>query len=130
MTGPKQTNRAFGLTFTGVFLIFSTVWWLATGEILEWALAVAGVLFVVALVRPGLLLPLNLLWQKLARRIALVNSRIILGLIFFLVITPIGLLMRVFGRDPMARSIGSKAPDDYWTPVRRQADSKTLGDQF
>ena len=93
------------------------------------ALVVSGALFGVALLVPGLLLPLNLLWRKLAWRIAVVFTYVVLGAIFYLVFTPIGLVMRVIRRDPMMQAMNDGA-SDYWAPVRRQASSDTLDDQF
>lgn len=75
--------------------------------------AIAAVLVLGALVAPSLLRPVYRGWMKLGEVLAWVNTRIILTLVFFLVVTPIGLVMRLFGRSPMAARRG----DSYWIDV-------------
>ena len=68
-----------------------------------WPWVVAGLLWVPALVMPGSLQPIYTIWMKIGHAIGWVNTRIILGLLFYVLVLPMGLIMRLFGSDPMAR---------------------------
>lgn len=129
MTAVKQSDRAFGLTFAAVFAVIAVVGWLAFGAMLVWAAAVSAGFLLVALAVPLLLLPLNRLWAGFAHRLGMVSNFLLLGLFFFLFILPAGLLMRIFGHDPMQRAFKPEE-DSYFTPVDRQTDSETLRDMF
>jgi hypothetical protein len=124
----RQSNRSFGLLFAGVFVVLTGVGWLFSGTLWTWALATAAALAALALLLPGLLLLPNLLWEQLASRIAVLNTYLIVSAIFYVVVGPIGLLMKLFRRDPMHRRLLGEA-DSYFTPVRRQVTAETLGDQ-
>jgi hypothetical protein len=67
----------------------------------------------IALVRPALLAPLNRLWTKLALLISKVMNPVIMGILFFLVVAPIGLVMRAFGKRPLALAF-DPAAKSYW----------------
>lgn len=89
----------FGLAFPFLFARPYPVWpWIIGGVLLAWALAL-----------PASLASIYKYWMRFAHILGWVNTRIILGFIFFLLITPIGLLMRLFARDPMARKFDTKA---------------------
>lgn len=124
-----QSDRIFGFTFAGIFFLISAGRWIILGKLVGWPLFVAIVFAALAIFMPGLLLPLNRLWHVIGPKIASINNFIILGVVFYLFVTPIGLIMRLFRRDPMQRSIDKKI-GSYWSPVRRQVDSETLDDQF
>ncbi len=82
-----------------------------------------------AWIYPGLLLVPKLLWLRLAARIAAINSFLILSIVFYLVITPVSLVMKLFGRDSMKRTLGD-GQVSFLTPVSRQETAETLADQF
>jgi hypothetical protein len=112
-----RTLREFGLVFAGgliVFFgllipwIFDKPWvWQEAGARWPWiaAAAFAGT----GLILPQLLKPVYLLWMKLGHVLGWVNTRIILGVLFFIVFAPEGLLFRLFGKDPMARQLDKTA---------------------
>ena len=129
MNHPGLSNRTFGFAIGGALLVVSAVWWFGFGIALRWLPAVAAVLWLTALARPGLLLPLNLLWSAITSRIARLTNFLILSALFYLVITPFGLAMRLGRRDPLERRVASDR-DSYLTPVRRQITTETLADQF
>jgi len=96
--------REFGLLVGGIFGLIGLwplVWRHQSPR--TWALALAVALVVPALVAPRILKPVHGAWMKLAEALAWVNTRILLGLLFFAVITPIGALMRLLKQDPMRR---------------------------
>ena len=129
MTTIRQSDRAFGLTFAAVFAIIGLVGWLVFEARLIWAPVAASVFLLVALAAPGILLPLNRLWARIAHRVGLFSNALLLGSFFFLFVLPLGLIIRLFGKDPMARTIDAEA-ETYWTPVGRQCDRETLTDMF
>jgi hypothetical protein len=122
-------DRRFGLVFAVIFLGIFGIRWLVAGLISGWALIAAGCFLALAVLAPGILMPVNRIWQKLARLLGAVTNCLVLGIIFYGVIWPIGTLMRMLGHDPMARD-RSKEVETYFTRVRRQADAETFGDQF
>lgn len=128
MKAVRQSDRAFGLTVSVVFIGITLINWL-TGGFLGWTLVIAATFAVIAWLMPGFLMPLNRLWEWLAPRIAAVNNTVILGSVFYLVVLPIGIIMKLRRRDPMSRVI-QPASDSYWTPVKRQSTAETFRDQF
>src|SRR3989442_4007607 len=103
------SNRSFGWTFTGIFVI-AGVYGLWKGAGQSWLLAAAAVTAVVTLTRAAWLTPLNHAWMKLGDLLGRVVSPIVLGVIFFAIFTPVGMLMRLFGRDAMCRRFDAAAP--------------------
>ncbi len=129
MKAIRQSDRAFGFTLAAVFSIIAVNGWLFFGGPPYWALISTGTSVVVAMLVPGALMPLNRVWGWVAPKIGSINNTIVLGLVFYSFVTPIAILMRIFRRDTMRRSIES-ASDNYWTPVTRQTDSETFRDLF
>ncbi|GAB6052593.1 hypothetical protein JCM17960_14130 [Magnetospira thiophila] len=125
----SQSDRAFGLTFVAVFLIIAGVAWYFFDVLAVWALVCAGVFFILALLLPISLLPLNRLWAGFAHRLGGFNNHLLLGLFYGLFMVPLGGLMRLFGWDPLRRSFMSE-DTSYWTPVTRKTDAETLHDLF
>lgn len=129
-TVKTSSDRFFGLTFFIVFLLIA-LWPLLWGRPLRpLALGVAAAFLAVSLARPALLAPLNRLWLKFGELLHSVTSPIILGLMFYLVITPIGFLMRLFGKD-FLRLRRDPACQSYW--IRREPpgpDKTSLNRQF
>jgi Saxitoxin biosynthesis operon protein SxtJ len=129
MKNTQLSDRGFGFTFAGLGVFISALGWLFSGQLIFWALYIAIGFAVLAAIKPGLLMPLNRFWSWIAPKIASVNNTIVLGLVFYVLITPMALMMRLFGRDPMHRSITGKA-STYWSLVRRRADAESFSDQF
>ena len=103
-TCTRRQLRDFGLLVGGIFGaigLWPIVWRHQSPRL--WAVALAVVLMLPALVAPRILTPVYRAWMALAAALAWVNTRIVLGLVFFAVVTPIGLAMRLLGRDPMRR---------------------------
>jgi hypothetical protein len=96
--------RKFGLIVGGLFLVIGLwplVW---RGEGLRlWALGFGGLLVSLGLLAPAVLDPLFKVWMKVGHVLGWINTRIILGILFYGLITPMGLVMRLFGWDAMRR---------------------------
>ncbi|HKY30638.1 MAG TPA: SxtJ family membrane protein [Pyrinomonadaceae bacterium] len=126
-----RTERNFGLIVGGVFTLLSA-WWLYRGKfvsvaqvtlVLGLALIILGVIFPKSLVYP------NRAWMALAEVLAFISTRIILGLVFFLIVTPIGIAKRLFGWDPLTRRASPKP--SYWQPYgERQRDPRHYEKMF
>jgi hypothetical protein len=116
--------------FAVFFVILAMFNWWHEGRWWPFYLAIAAAFLAIALLRPNVLAPLNRLWTKLGLLMAMVVSPIVLRLLFFAVVTPVGLLMRLSGKDPMRLRDGSGA-DSYW--IVRQPPGPagdTMRDQF
>jgi len=125
----RQTDRAFGYTFAVVFtLIGGIVWWVRESALL-WPFMVAGGFAAIALVVPGLLLPLNRLWGLFGARLGVINNTLILALFYILLVVPFGLVMHVFGRDPLKRKTTTNDVS-YWSTPPRQLDRTTFKDMY
>ena len=107
-THTRQQLRSFGLLVGGIFGLIGllpVVWRHQSPR--TWAVTLAVLLIAPALVAPGILGPAYRLWMKLAEVLAWINTRILLGVVFYLVVTPIGMIMRLLGRDPMRRQLAA-----------------------
>jgi hypothetical protein len=113
MTPQLPSNRSFGWTFTGFFILAGAFGLWRTGPKVAWMFAVAAAFALVTLTRAQWLEPLNRLWMKFGALMNAIVSPVVLGVIFFGVFTPAGFIMRLAGRDPMARAFDPAAPS-YW----------------
>jgi hypothetical protein len=120
-----RIEREFGLIVGGVFALMGG-WWLYRGKFTSAAyvvLPLGSLLILLGLVWPRALVYPNKAWMKLAEALSFVTTRIILGIVFFLIVTPIGVVKRLFGWDPLSRRAGSSA--SYWQPYSdRQRDPR------
>ena len=108
-----SSNRGFGLTFAAVGAIVA-VWPLLAGEAPRWWwLAGAAGFCAVSLAAPHLLNPLNRAWQWIGRRLNGVASPIVLGLVFYVILAPLGIALRLSGRDPLRLRFDKDAAS-YW----------------
>jgi hypothetical protein len=107
------SNRSFGWTFTVVFVLAGAYGLWHGGAHSLPMLALAVVMALVTLTRAAWLTPLNRAWMKLGELMGRVVSPVVLGIIFFAVFTPVGLVMRAFGRDAMCRRFEPGQPS-YW----------------
>ena len=134
MTNTRVTFRAereFGLIVGGIFALLSA-WWLFRGKYptLSYVMMSVGVLLVLfAIALPRALKYPNKAWMGLAEVLGFVSSRIILALVFFGIVTPIGLIKRLSGWDPLNRR--AQARDSYWqTYSERQQDHRHYEKMF
>jgi len=97
------SNRSFGWTFTGLFLLAGGYGLWHGGVALPGLLPLALLTAAVTLAREHWLTPLNRAWMKLGELLGRIVSPIVLGAIFFVVFTPVGVVMRMAGRDAMKR---------------------------
>jgi hypothetical protein len=115
-TAQTSSDRTFGLVFVVVFLAVGLLPLLVHGGVRVWSLVVAGTLLLIALTAPAVLAPLNRLWMRFGALLHRIVSPLVLGVMFFGVITPMGLVMRARGKDPL-RLRADAGASSYW--VRR-----------
>ena len=122
--------RTFGLVFASAFLIIAG-WPLFHGDTPRWwAVGVVAFFGMVALLKPALLSRLNCLWIKLGVLLGKVVSPIALGVLFYGVLTPIGVVIRLIGKDPLRLKFDPDA-DSYWIPREPPgAPSDSMTNQF
>lgn len=125
-----SSDRAFGIVFTVVFALVGA-WPLLHGNGLRlWSLAVAAAFLLAALVRPGLLAPLNRLWMKFGLLLHRITNPLIMGLVFFVAVVPTGLVMRLRGKDPLRLRFDREARS-YWIDRKPPGpDPDTMRNQF
>lgn len=102
----KKGLRKFGIITGAIIVVLFAIffpWVFDAAAMPIWPWIVAGLLWVPALIMPGSLQPVYTVWMKIGHAIGWVNTRIILGLLFYILVLPMGLIMRLFGNDPMAR---------------------------
>ena len=94
-----SSNRSFGLVFFVVFLIVA-LWPLKSGEDFRlWSLTLSIIFLILGVLNSKFLTPLNKLWIKFGIFLGAIVSPVIMGIVYFLVVTPIGILMRFLGKD-------------------------------
>ncbi|MBA2438345.1 MAG: hypothetical protein H0V52_08365 [Acidimicrobiia bacterium] len=125
-----SSNRSFGGVFTVVFAAVGLLPLIRGGEVRVWALVVAAVFFTAALLAPALLAPLNRLWFKFGLLLHRVVSPLVMGMLFYVVVTPTGLLMRLLGKRPLDLDFDSTV-SSYWI-VRQPSGPapETMKNQF
>ncbi len=109
----RSSDRSFGLVFAAAFLAIALFPLARGGEPRFWALALAATFLVLALLRPALLAPLNRLWFRFGLLVARVTNPLVMGLVFFLVITPMAVVMRLRGKDLLRLRLDRDARS-YW----------------
>ena len=123
------SERSFGIVFAVVFAIIA-VWPLVFhgGSVRLWALAVAAVFLVIAFAAPHVLKPLNRLWFRFGMLLSRIISPIVMGIIFFITVTPIGLIRRIKNPDPLNQAFDKDA-ESYWI-VRDAASLTSMRKQY
>ncbi len=125
-----SSNRTFGIVFAVFFLLVALFPLLKDGQPRIWSMVVAGLFLAMAFAAPRYLAPLNRLWARFGDLLHRVANPIILGLIFFVVVMPVALIMRVIGKDPLDRRANPSA-NTYW--VKRRVPGpppQSMRDQF
>ena len=123
----KNQNRSFGLLFFIVFLALA-LWPLTKkGEINIYLISIALIFLVLGLLNSKILSPLNKAWIKFGEILGRVIAPIVMAVVYFLILTPISLLVRLFGKD----LIGMKFSNDiksYW--IKRKKNLGSMDKQF
>ncbi|HLH41833.1 MAG TPA: SxtJ family membrane protein [Bryobacteraceae bacterium] len=110
-SGPSE--RSFGFVFSAVCFIAAIAPLRHAKPVRVWYLVASAIFLIVATVRPALLKRPNRLWLALGRRLGQVCNPILTALLFYLVFTPAGFLLRLAGKDPLGLTLDRKA-ESYW----------------
>ena len=122
-----SSNRSFGLLFFIVFLAIS-LWPLISQEDLRlWAFIIAIIFFVLGILNSKFLTPLNKLWMKFGLLLGSIVAPFVMGIVYFMVVTPVGLIMRSLGKD-LLRIKKNKSASTYW--IAREKQNDTMKRQF
>ena len=120
------TNRNFGIVFFIVFFLIAVYPIINNENIRIWSLIIALIFLILGIINSNLLTPLNKVWFKFGLLLGKIISPLIMGIIFFLVVTPIGLIMRLFKKDLLNLKYNKNST--YW--VEKKEPKSTMKNQF
>ena len=120
------SNRSFGIVFFAVFLIIAIYPLINSGELRLWSLIISIIFLVLGLVNSKILNPLNKFWFKFGIFLGKIISPLVMGIIFFLVVTPIGLLMRLLNKDLLNLKFNNS--HSYW--IEKTEPRSKMKNQF
>jgi hypothetical protein len=118
------SDRAFGLVFAAVFLIVGLFPIFGGGEVRVWALVISLTFTIIAFVFPQILQPLNRLWFRFGLLLHRIVSPIVIGILFFLTVTPVSLIVRLRNPDLLKQKPDPRA-ETYWIDVDRELASRS-----
>ena len=121
-----SSNRSFGIVFFIVFLLIALYPLINQGEFRLWSLIISFIFFILGILNSKILTPLNKLWFKFGIFLGKIVSPIIMVIIFFFVVTPIGVLMRFFGKDVLNLKYNNKK--SYW--IEKTGPKSKMKNQF
>ena len=119
------SNKSFGIVFFIVFFIIAFLPLLNQNEIRYWSFFISVVFLFLAIIKSEILTPLNKIWFKFGIVLGKVVSPIVMGVIFFLVITPIGIFMRLIGKDLL--NLKKTKNQTYWN---KKVNASSMKKQF
>jgi len=123
----QSSNKSFGLLFFVVFLILG-LWPLKNGESLNVYFIMASVVFLIlGLLNSKFLSPLNKSWIKLGEILGVIIAPIVMALVYFVILTPVSIIVRVFGKDLLGLKF-LKKKDTYW--IQRKKILGSMKKQF
>ena len=121
-----SSNRSFGIVFFIVFLLIALYPLINQGEFRLWSLIISFIFFILGILNSKILTPLNKLWFKFGIFLGKIVSPIIMGIIFFFVVTPTGVLMRIFGKDILNLKYNNNK--SYW--IEKTEPKSKMKNQF
>ena len=121
-----SSNRSFGIVFFVVFLLIAIYPLSYNGEIRIWSIVISFIFLILGLLKSKILTPLNKLLFKFGILLGMIFSPLIMGIIFFVVVTPIGLIMRILGKDLLNLKYNSNK--SYW--IEKSGPKSKMKNQF
>tara|TARA_B100000029_G_C17409959_1_gene900350 strand:+ start:87 stop:473 length:387 start_codon:yes stop_codon:yes gene_type:complete len=122
----KNSNKSFGILFFIVFTLYG-IWPLfISNEIRIWSLVIGVILLILGLINSKLLTPMNLIWIKFGEILGRIVAPIVMSFIYFIIITPIGLFMRLAGKDLLRTKFLNI--NSYW--IKRRKNIGSMKKQF
>ena len=120
------SNRSFGIVFFVVFLLIGLYPLLKGSDLRIWSITISFIFLSLSLLDSSLLTPLNKLWFKFGLFLGKIISPLIMGFIFFVVVTPIGIIMRLLGKDLLNLKYNKKK--SYW--IEKTDPKSKMKNQF
>ena len=120
------TNRNFGIVFSVVFLLIALWPLLKQNDVRIWSLIISIIFLILGLLNSNILLPLNKLWFKFGILLGNIVAPIVMGIVYFLVVTPTGLIMRMLRKDLLNLKKNNK--NTYW--IDKDNSNSNLKNQF
>lgn len=124
------SDRSFGIVFAVVFALIALFPLLHGGSIRLWALAIAAVFAALAFLWPKLLAPLNRLWFRFGLLLHKIVNPVVLGLMFFVIITPVAWITRLFGGKLLSLGYDKEAPSYWQRRTPPGPEPETIRNQF
>ena len=121
-----SSNRSFGIVFFVVFFLIALYPLINNEDIRIWSLIISLIFLILGLINSRILNPLNKLWFKFGILLGKIVSPIIMGIIFFLVVTPIGFIMRILGKDLL--NLKFNRNKSYW--IEKTGPKSKMKNQF
>ena len=121
-----SSNRSFGIVFFVVFLLIALYPLTYGGEIRTWSLIISIIFLILGLLNSKILAPLNKIWFKFGILLGRIVSPLIMGIIFFLVVTPIGFIMRLLRKDVL--NLKYNKNKSYW--IEKNGPKSKMKNQF
>ena len=121
-----SSNRSFGVVFFIVFLLIALYPLLNNNEVRLWSLIISALFLILGILNSKILSPLNKIWFKFGLILGKIISPIIMGIIFFLVVTPIGFIMKLLGKDLINLKFNNKK--SYW--IEKSGPKSKMKNQF
>ena len=121
-----SSNRSFGIVFFVVFFLIALYPLIHNEEIRIWSLIISLIFLILGLINSRILTPLNKLWFKFGILLGKIVSPVIMGIIFFLVVTPIGFIMRILGKDVLNLKFNENK--SYW--IEKTGPKSKMKNQF
>ena len=121
-----SSNRSFGIVFFVVFLLIAIFPLANSGDIKIWSLIISSIFLILGLLKSNILTPLNRIWFKFGIFLGKIVSPLVMGVIFFFVVTPIGLIMRVLGKDLL--NLKYNLNKSYW--IEKRGPKSKMKNQF
>ena len=121
-----SSNRSFGIVFFIVFLLITLYPLTYGGEIRIWSLIISLIFLILGLLNSKILAPLNKIWFRFGILLGKIVSPLIMGIIFFLVVTPIGFIMRLLGKDVL--NLKYNKNKSYW--IEKNGPKSKMKNQF
>ena len=121
-----SSNQSFGIVFFVVFLLIAIYPLSYNGEIRIWSIVISFIFLILGLLKSKILTPLNKLWFKFGILLGMIFSPLIMGIIFFVVVTPIGLIMRILGKDLL--NLKYNLNKSYW--IEKSGPKSKMKNQF
>ena len=123
----KSSNKSFGIVFFIVFLLIGIYPLLNQEDVRIWSLVISSIFLILGLLDSKILYPLNKLWFKFGILLGKIVSPLVMGIIFFIVVTPIGLLMKLLKKDLLNLKF-KKDKETYW--IKKTEPKSKMKNQF